>query len=206
GSNHTVPCKTEADIFRALDLDYIPPELREQTGEIDAAAEHALPTLLEADDVKGVFHCHTDWSDGRGTLAEMAEAAHKLGLEYLGIADHSQSLTVANGLTPERVRKQHAEIDALNAKLKGIKLFKGTECDILPDGRLDFDDELLATFDYVVASVHGHFNQPREEMKDRVVRAVRHPAGTVLGQDTGGVSRRRVVEEVGLGAMFPSDG
>src|SRR6185503_6255746 len=105
----------------------------------DAAAEHRLPKLIDSDDVQGVFHCHTNWSDGAATLEEMALAAKKLGLKYLGLADHSQSLTVANGLSPERVRKQQAEIDALNGKLKGIRLFKGTEVDILADGSLDYD-------------------------------------------------------------------
>src|SRR5262249_37783259 len=121
-----VACRDEADLYSALDLDYIPPEMREQTGELDAAAEHRLPELVEADDIRGVFHCHTTWSDGGASLEEMAEAARKLGLKYLGIGDHSQSLTVARGLTPDRVRKQQAEIDALNGRLKGIKLFKGT--------------------------------------------------------------------------------
>src|SRR5262249_53446821 len=128
GEKKKVKCKDEADIFAALDLDFIPPELRENTGEIDAAAKHELPKLIEESDLRGTFHCHTDWSDGKGTLEEMALAAKALGLSYLGIADHSQSLNIANGLKPERVRKQQKEIDALNEKLKGIQLFKGTEC------------------------------------------------------------------------------
>src|SRR4029077_10253587 len=122
-----------------------------------------LPTLVRQEDIQGVFHCHTNWSDGTATLEEMAKAAKSLGLKYLGIADHSQSLTIANGLNPERVRQQLAEIDALNSKLKGIRLFKGTECDILADGRLDFDDKVLDLFDYVVASVHALFNMPEAE-------------------------------------------
>src|SRR5262249_8665520 len=154
-----VKAKEEEDIFRALDLDYVPPEMREQTGEIEAAAEHRVPRLLEANDLQGIFHCHTTWSDGDNTVEEMARAAKALGYKNPGIAGPSQSLPVARGLTPERVRKQGAEIDAVNAKLKGFRIFKGTECDILPDGRLDFDDELLEQFDYVVASVHSHFNQ-----------------------------------------------
>jgi DNA polymerase (family 10) len=158
GDQRRVACKDEADLFRALDLDYIPPELRENTGEIEAAAGHRLPKLVEAEDILGTFHCHTTWSDGTASIKEMALAAQKLGFKYLGIADHSQSLSVAYGLTPDRVREQQAEIDALNNKLEGIRIFKGTECDILPDGRLDFDDALLETFDYVVASVHSHFN------------------------------------------------
>src|SRR5262249_33260985 len=141
GEKKKVSCKTEADIFQALELDYIPPEMRENTGEIEVAQKHKLPGLVEANDIHGVFHCHTDWSDGGATLEAMAEAAGKLGLQYLGIADHSQSLKMANGLTPARVQKQQKEIDAYNDKHKGLHLFKGTECDILPDGRLDYDDE-----------------------------------------------------------------
>src|SRR5262249_38222605 len=116
GEDRSIACKDEADLFKALGLDYIPPELREHTGEIEAAAEHDIPDLVEAGDLQGTFHCHTVASDGRATLEEMVQAARKLGLKYLGIGDHSQSLTVANGLSPERVRKQQQEIDALNAK------------------------------------------------------------------------------------------
>jgi DNA polymerase (family X) len=191
GPSRSIACKDEADIFRALDLDFIEPEMREQTGEIDAAAEHRLPTLIEADDIRGVFHCHTTASDGAATLEEMAQAAKKLGLQYLGIGDHSQSLTVANGLTPDRVRKQQTEIDALNRRLKGIKIFKGTECDILADGSLDFEDELLASFDYVVASVHSHFNQTEEEMTRRIMAAIANPRVTMLGHATGRLLLRR---------------
>lgn len=202
GPKKSVKCKDEADIFRALDLDYIAPELREQTGEIEAAAEHRLPNLLESDDIQGVFHCHTDWSDGAATLEEMALAAKKLGLKYLGLADHSQSLTVANGLSPERVRKQQKEIDALNARLKGIKLFKGIECDILGDGSLDYDEDTLATFDYIVASVHSLFNQPEAEMTQRILRAISHPRVTMLGHATGRLLLRREGYKVDLEAVL----
>src|SRR5579884_934141 len=128
GPKRRVKCKDEADVFRALDLDYIPPELREHTGELMAAAEHQLPELVELSDLTGVFHCHTTWSDGGASVAEMAEAARQFGLQWLGIADHSQSLTVASGLTPARVRKQQEEINAVNARMDGFHLFKGTEC------------------------------------------------------------------------------
>jgi DNA polymerase (family 10) len=202
GPKKNVPCKEEADIYRALDLDYVVPEMRENTGEIDAAAQHHLPTLIEAADLQGTFHCHTNWSDGKSTLEEMARAAHELGFKYLGIADHSQTLVVANGLSPERVRQQHAEIDSLNAKLKGIKLLKGTECDILPDGRLDFDDDVLASFDYVVASVHTHFNIPEPEMTARIVRAISHPRVTMLGHSTGRLLLRREGYKVDLQAVL----
>jgi DNA polymerase (family 10) len=202
GKDHSVPCRDETQLYKALGLDYVPPELREHTGELEAAANHKLPVLVEADEIQGVFHCHTTASDGGNTLEEMALAAKELGLKYLGIGDHSQSLTVANGLTPERVRQQQQEIDALNKRLKGIKLFKGTECDILADGRLDFDDETLRSFDYVVASVHSHFKQTREEMTARIVRAVRHPAVTMLGHATGRLLLRRDGYPVDLEAVL----
>jgi DNA polymerase (family 10) len=202
GPKRSVKCKDEADIFRALELDYIPPELREHTGELEAAAQHHLPTLLERGDLRGTFHCHTTWSDGANSLEEMAAAARRLGLKYLGIADHSQSLTVANGLSVERVGKQQAQIDALNGKLTGMKLFKGTECDILADGSLDYDDDVLASFDYVVASVHTHFNQTEEEMTARIVRALEHPRVTMLGHATGRLLLRREGYKVNLEAVL----
>ncbi|HKI34373.1 MAG TPA: DNA polymerase/3'-5' exonuclease PolX [Gemmataceae bacterium] len=200
--DRTVSCKDETDLYRAFGLDYIPPELREHTGEIEAAEEHRLPKLVEAGDVRGVFHCHTNASDGGNTLDEMAEAARALGLQYLGIGDHSQSLTVANGLTPERVARQQEQIDALNKKMKGFHIFKGTECDILADGRLDFDDDVLASFDYVVASVHTNYKQSREEMTARIVRAVSHPRVTMLGHATGRLLLRREGYQVDLEAVL----
>ncbi len=191
GDKKKVKCKDEADLFEALDLDYIPPELREHTGEIEAAAEHRLPKLVEVKDLKGTFHCHTNWTDGRDTLEAMAEAARKQGLQYLGIADHSQALAFANGLTPQRVKQQQAEIDALNPRLKGIRVLKGIECDILADGKMDFDDAVLASFDFVVASVHSHFNQTEEEMTNRMLRAIQNPKVTMLGHATGRLLLRR---------------
>jgi DNA polymerase (family 10) len=202
GPDRSVKCKDEADVFRALDLDYIPPEMRENTGEIDAAAEHRLPKLVERGDLRGTFHCHTVHSDGHNSVEDMARAAQELGLRYFGFADHSQSLTVANGLSPERVRKQQAEIDAVQKKLPGIKLFKGIECDILADGSLDFDEETLASFDYVVASVHSHFGQSEAEMTARIVKAVSHPRTTMLGHATGRLLLRRDGYKVDVEAVL----
>jgi DNA polymerase (family 10) len=202
GAKGSIACKDEAALYRALGLHYVPPELRENTGEIEAAESNELPELIEVDDVQGVFHCHTNWSDGSNTLEEMALAAKKLGLHYLGFGDHSQSLTVANGLSPDRVHKQQEEIAALNTKIKGIKLFKGIECDILADGRLDYDDNVLASFDYVVASVHSHFNQPVAEMTERICRALRHPHVTMLGHATGRLLLRRDGYAVDLEAVL----
>lgn len=202
GPKGPLPIREEADIFRALDLDYIPPELREDTGELEAAERHALPELVTYDDLKGTFHNHTTYSDGGNTLEEMVAAARKMGLTYIGFGDHSQSLTIANGLSPERVREQQAAIDAMNKKLKGFRIFKGIECDILEDGSLDYDDDLLATFDYVVASVHTYFNQPSDVMTARVVKALSHPAVTMLGHATGRLLLRRDGYKIDLEAVL----
>ena len=202
GPNGPIHCKTESDFFAALGLDFIPPELREDTGEIEAAAAHKLPRLVEVKDIRGVFHNHTTASDGGASLEEMAEAAQALGFQYLGIADHSQSLTVARGLTPDRVREQQRQIDRLNDTFDGFRVFKGTECDILADGSLDFEDKILETFDYVVASVHSLFNMPRDEMTARIVKAVRHPLVTMLGHATGRLLLRRDGYQVDLDAVL----
>jgi len=202
GDGKDIKCKTEEDIFKALGLAYIPPEMREDTGEVDAAEKEEVPTLVETEQIQGVFHNHTTASDGANTLEEMALAAKRLGLKYLGIGDHSQSLTVAHGLTPDRVKKQQADIDALNAQMKGFHLFKGTECDILADGSMDFPDALLATFDYVVASVHTHFNQTKEEMTARIIKALRNPHVTMLGHSTGRLLLKRDGYQVDLEAVL----
>jgi DNA polymerase (family X) len=202
GQKGNVHCKDEADLFKALGLAYIPPEMRENTGEIEAAESGKIPALIDSEDIQGVFHNHTTWSDGAATLEEMALAAKRLGLKYLGIADHSPSLTIANGLSVERVRQQQGEIDALNRRLKGIHLFKGIECDILQDGSMDYADEVLASFDYVVASVHSHFKQSKEEMTARIIKALRNPHVTMLGHATGRLLLRRDGYQVDLEAVL----
>jgi DNA polymerase (family 10) len=203
GDDGSVACRDEADLFAALGLAEIPPELREDTGEIEAAEKGTLPTLLTLEDLTGTFHCHTDWSDGAATLEEMAEAARAGGLHYLGIADHSKSAGYAGGLTAERVREQWVAIDDLNEKYRGkFRLFKGTECDILTDGSLDFPDELLEGFDYVVASVHSVFGMPRAEMTERIIRAVSHPKVTMLGHPTGRLLLARDAYAVDLDAVI----
>jgi DNA polymerase (family 10) len=186
GPKGAIACKTEAELFEALGLGEIPPELREDSGEIEAAEAGKIPELVTLTDLTGTFHCHTDWSDGAATLAEMAEAARSRGMQYLGIADHSRAARYANGLSIERVHEQWAAIDALNKTFGGkFHLFKGTECDILPDGSLDYPDDVLAGFDYVVASVHSSFQLPRDEMTGRLVRAASNPRVTMLGHPTG---------------------
>jgi DNA polymerase (family 10) len=203
GPKGPVRCKTEADVFAALGLTEIPPEMREDQGEFELAEAGKIPDLVTVDDLTGTFHCHSDWSDGGNTLLEMAEAARALGLKYLGIADHSRSAGYAGGLTADRVRKQWDEIDALNEKFgKSFRIYKGTECDILADGSLDFPDDLLEGFDYVVASVHSIFGLSREAMTARIVRAVQNPHVTMLGHPTGRLLLTRDGYSVDLDAVI----
>lgn len=179
-------CADEAAIYRALGLEFIPPELREDRGEIGAAEERRLPALLEDDDLRGILHCHSTWSDGQDSVARMAEAARERGMKYLGLTDHSRSAAYARGLTIERVAEQHAEIDAWNSKERnGFRILKGIECDILADGTMDYPDEVLASFDFVIASVHSRFQLSEKEQTGRIVRALRNPWVDVLGHPTG---------------------
>jgi DNA polymerase (family 10) len=180
------PIFTEEDLHRALGLDYIEPELREDRGEIAAAEEHRLPRLVQLENLRGTFHNHTTASDGRNTLSEMAEAARELGLQYLGIADHSKSSFQAHGLPEERLLAQLEEIRELNKTFGGnFRLFAGVECDILKDGTLDYSDEILAQLDFVVCSVHGVFSLSMTEMTDRIIRAISNKHVTFLGHLTG---------------------
>jgi DNA polymerase (family 10) len=175
----------EADIYRALDLDPIEPELRENHGEIEAAEKHALPRLIEWSNLRGAFHNHTTESDGRSSLEDMVAAAKELGLEYLGIADHSKASFQANGLDEKRLAAQVARIAEINATEKDIHIFAGTECDILKDGSLDFSNEILASLDYVVGSIHSSFTMPAVEMTKRIIRAIENPHITMLAHPTG---------------------
>jgi DNA polymerase (family X) len=183
--------RDEAELYRALDLDYVEPELRENCGEFDAAASGKLPRLIELQNLRGTFHCHTTASDGHNTLEEMAAAAQELGLQYLGIADHSRSSIQAHGLDLERLRGQIAAIKKLNATFDGIRLFAGIECDILRDGTLDFEDEVLAQLDFVVASIHSAHTLPEAQMTERVIRALQNPYVTMLAHPTGRLLLKR---------------
>jgi DNA polymerase (family X) len=186
------PANTEAELFGALGLRFIPPELREGLGEIETAEAGELPRLVEYADLRGAFHNHTTASDGRSTLVEMVAAAQALGWEYLGIADHSKSSVQAKGLTEERLVAQIAEIRSLNASGRyRTHVFAGTECDILPDGKLDFDEALLGQLDYIVASVHSVFAQDEVTMTARIIRAIEHTHTTMLGHVTGRLLLRR---------------
>lgn len=188
----SVVAGSERELFAALKLSFIPPELREGLGEIEAAEGDKLPRLVELADLRGAFHNHTTASDGRNTLAEMTAAAEALGWEYFGIADHSKASFQAKGLSEERLLQQIGEVHALNASQRfTTHVFTGTECDILTDGRLDFDDELLAKLDYVVVSVHNAFTQDEATMTARIIRAIEHPLTSMLGHLTGRLLLRR---------------
>ncbi|RYD17626.1 MAG: DNA polymerase/3'-5' exonuclease PolX [Verrucomicrobiaceae bacterium] len=181
----------EADIYRALGLDFIPPEIRENRGEIEAAAEKSLPRLVELAQLRGTFHNHTTASDGIHTLEVMADEAIDLGLQYLGIADHSKSSFQANGLDETRLLEQIEAIAKLNATYEKFRIFSGSEVDILKDGSLDFSDELLAKLDYCVASVHASFTLSEEEMTKRICRAMENEHVTMLGHVTGRLLLKR---------------
>ena len=192
----------EREIYELFGFDYIEPELRENRGEFEAAAGHKLPDLIKLEQLKGTFHNHTRASDGRSTLAEMAAAAQELGLEYLGIADHSKASVQANGLDAARLEKQIAEIGALNKEFDGFRLFSGTECDILKDGLLDFPDSVLSQLDYVVASVHSSFTLGEAEMTKRLIRAMENPHVTMLGHLTGRILLKRESYAVNVPAVL----
>jgi DNA polymerase (family 10) len=195
-------CMEEAEVYKALDLDFIDPELRENTGEVVEAENGRIPKLVELSNLRGCFHNHTTASDGNASLREMAEAAHELGWQYLGIADHSKSSFQANGLNEERLRKQIEEIRALNKAFADsrFRIFAGSEVDILKDGSLDFADDLLAELDYVVASVHNVFTLPEAEMTKRIIRAIENPHVTMLGHLTG----RLLLQRPGYAVNVPA--
>jgi len=180
-----VPTPDEAAFYSALGLDVIPPELREGGGEIEAAARHALPRLLERGDLRGLLHCHTRYSDGSNSAEELAVACRDAGYEYVGITDHSQAAAYAGGLKPDDLARQADEIDEVNARLEGIRVLKGVEADILQDGRIDFDDSVLARLDFVIASVHSRFNMGEREMTARMLAAMDNPLLTIIGHPTG---------------------
>jgi len=180
-----IKCANEEELFATLKLQFIEPELRENMGEIQAAEKNELPKLVEEKDVRGIFHVHTNFSDGGETLENMARAAREMGLQYIGISDHSRSAYYAGGLQIEDIKKQHELIDKFNEKLKPFHIFKGIEADILPDGSLDYDEKTLARFDFVIAAVHSNFNMPVREMTARLKKALQNKYATMLAHPTG---------------------
>lgn len=197
GEQEIMPA-SEADLYKLLGLPYIPPELREGQGEVRVAAAGKLPLLLDEDDIRGDLHLHTNWSDGVNTIEEIAMAARERGYSYLAITDHSQSLSVASGLTAERLRQQLAVIKSINSRFDDFCLLSGIEVEILPDGRLDFDDELLEELDLVIASIHTGFQQDQEMITARLLAAIENEQVDIIGHPTGRLLGRRLPYQVDL--------
>jgi DNA polymerase (family 10) len=202
------PVKTdsETDIYRNLDLHYIPPELREDRSEFDYFEKHKSMELVTDEDIKGVVHAHSTWSDGKFTIRQMAEACMERGYEYLGLTDHSKTAAYAGGLTPEEVKKQWKEVDELNKEYEGsgknFKIFKGIESDILSDGSLDYSDEILAGFDFVIASVHSGLEMPLEKMMARFESAIKNPYTRIIGHPTGRLLLRRKESQLDINKLI----
>ena len=186
-----IASETEEEIYRALGMDWVPPELRENRGEIEAAMEHKLPRLVKLEEVKGDLHCHSRWSEGTMTIREAAEKAKNLGLSYVAITDHSKSLGIAHGLDEERLAEQGKEIDALNEELEDFNVLKGIECDIKADGSMDLADSSLADLDFVVASVHSGFKNDEETMTSRMISAIHNEHVDAIGHPTGRIIQKR---------------
>ncbi len=190
--------KTEEEVFSSVDLPYIPPELREDRGEIEAAQKGNLPSLVEARYIKGDLHVHTNWSDGRNTIEEMAMAARRKGYQYVAISDHASSMGIVHGLSAERVQRQIIEIRKVNKNFKNFRVLCGTEVDIKPDGELDLDSDTLRALDIVVAAVHSKFTQPEKEMTRRIVRAIENPNVHIIAHPTGRIIGKREPYEVDM--------
>jgi DNA polymerase (family 10) len=201
-----IPVSDEEQLYSLAGLAFVPPEMREGHGEIARAEAGEIPPLLQVGDIRGAIHCHSTWSDGKATIAEMARAARDRGWSYIGITDHSQAAFYAGGLSPDRVLAQHEEIDSLNAASQDFRILKGVECDILADGTLDYDQALLDRFDFVVASVHSRFSMDLATMTDRVLRALDDPHLTVLGHPTGRLLLSRDAYAIDMHAVIAKAG
>jgi DNA polymerase (family 10) len=197
-----LPAETEEEVYRRLGLLWVPPELREDSGEIEAARDGCLPSLVTVADIRGDLHCHSNWSDGTASIEEMWAAARARGYAYLALTDHSQSLGIAHGLTVDRLREQRAIIEAINRRGVEPYLLHGVELEIRSDGSLDFPDDVLAELDIVIASVHGGFGQPREKMTARLIAAARNPHVDIIGHPTGRLIGRREGYDVDLDALM----
>jgi DNA polymerase (family 10) len=184
-NGRSVKCYDEEDIFNFFSMDWIPPELRENYGEIEAAKNKTLPELIEEKDLMGIFHIHTTYSDGNITLENVLNHLKKMGFSYAGISDHSKSAAYAGGLKDDKINKYFEEIDNLNKNVSGFRLFKGIESDILPDGSLDYSEDILSKFDFIIAAIHSHFNLSEEQMTDRIIRAIENKFTTMIAHPTG---------------------
>jgi DNA polymerase (family X) len=197
-----VPTPSEGHLYRELRLAEIPPELREGGGELEAAAAGRMPRLLEQQDIRGFLHCHTNYSDGSNTVAELAQACRDAGYAYVGVTDHSQAAAYAGGLRPEDLARQADEVEEVNATLTSVRVLKGVEADILADGRLDYDDEVLSRLDFVIASIHSRFNLNEPEMTARMLAAMDNPYVTIIGHPTGRLLLSRDPYGIDLDAVF----
>lgn len=205
-SGSAIDIADEAAFFEAVGLGYIPPELREGVREVDAAHRGDIPTLVEYADIRGVLHCHSRYSDGTASIAELADAARRRGWSYLGISDHSESAFYAGGLSREAILAQHEEIDRVNDALDGFRVLKGVEADILPDGRIDYDASILDRFDYVIGSIHSRFSMNGAQMTERVLAALDDPHLTILGHPTGRLLLTREPYAIDLDAVIEKAG
>ena len=194
--------ETEKEMYSTLNLPFIPPELREDRGEIEAAIEGNLPDLIELEDIKGDLHMHTTWSDGKASIQEMAESAIELGYEYVAITDHSPSSTIANGLSIERLKEKRQELVAVNKKIKGINILMGSEVDITTDGTLDYPDVVLKELDVVIASVHSAFKMDRDTITKRILTALENPYIHALGHPTGRLINQRDPYDVDIDLLI----
>lgn len=184
-NDRLIKCSDEKDIFAFFSMDWIPPELRENFGEIEAAKNKTLPKLIEEKDIKGIFHIHTTYSDGKSSIEQVCKQLMKSGLMYAGISDHSKTASYAGGMKDEDVKKYFKEIDSLNRKYSGFKIFKGIESDILLDGSLDYSDEILSGFDFIIAAIHSSFNLSEEQMTERIIKAIENRFTTMIAHPTG---------------------
>lgn len=202
GGADTEPVQSEQQLYERLGLQYIPAELREALGEVEAAARNALPNLIRADDIRGVLHCHSEYSDGSVPIAEMAAAARERGWSYLGISDHSMAAFYAGGLKPDDILRQHEEIDRLNSDTPAFRILKGIECDILADGALDYDVSIRDSFEYIIGSIHSRFSMDLETMTARVLAAMDDPRLTILAHPTGRLLLQREPYALDLDAVI----
>jgi DNA polymerase (family 10) len=201
-TNEKVAGGSEEEIYHKLGLEYIPPELREDRGEIEAAQTGCLPQLVDMSQIKGDFHVHTTWSDGHDSIESVALKARELNYQYIGICDHSKTLRMAHGLSEERLLNQNVYIKELNDIIEGITILSGVESDILPDGFLDYPDSVLEQLDFVIASVHSRFKSPQKEVTHRVAKALENPFVTILGHPTGRIIGRRDPLNLDLERIF----
>ena len=201
-----ITCADEAEIFKSLGLNYIPPGLRENMGEIEYASDSPIPALLTERDIRGIIHIHTNYSDGVPSIRNWVEECRNRGYSYLGITDHSQSAFYANGLKPDRLAEQWEEIEEVGSDYPDFRIFQGIESDILPDGSLDYEDDILEQFDFVIASVHSHFQLSRSQQTERLIRAVKNPYTTILGHPTGRLLLAREEYAVDMPAVIRAAG